>query len=114
MGREPVDDGGGRGASGGPLSGRLWLVVSVLLLAAAGVLLWAERPDGAFVAAVLGVSAWFYDVRSGLRRKHDLVRLSGRNWVPREELDDVDDADEADEAGDADDGGDGGESGDDD
>jgi hypothetical protein len=67
---------------------RLWLVVSIALLASAGVLLWLAYTNAAFVAAALGVCAWFYDVRMGLKRKHDLVKLSGRNWVPRGELED--------------------------
>jgi N6-adenosine-specific RNA methylase IME4 len=66
---------------------RLWLIVSIALLASAGVLLWLAYTNAAFVLAVLGVSAWFFDVRMGLKRRHDLVKLSGRNWVPRSELD---------------------------
>ena len=65
---------------------RLWLAVSIALLAAAAVLLWLGRTNAAFVAAALGACAWFFDVRMGLKRRHDLVKLSGRNWVPREEL----------------------------
>jgi N6-adenosine-specific RNA methylase IME4 len=65
---------------------RLWLVVSIALLASAGVLLWLAYTNAAFVAAALGVCAWFFDVRMNLKRRHDLVKLSGRNWVPRSEL----------------------------
>jgi hypothetical protein len=68
---------------------RLWLVVSIALLASAAVLLLLGRPSAAFVAAALGVCAWFFDVRMGLKRRHDLVKLSGRNWVPREELEEI-------------------------
>ena len=67
---------------------RLWLIVSIALLASAAVLFWLGRSSAAFVAAALGVCAWFYDVRMGLKRRHDLVKLSGRNWVPRGELED--------------------------
>jgi hypothetical protein len=65
---------------------RLWLVVSLALLAAAAVLLWLAYAGAAFVLAALGVSAWFFDMRMALKRKHDLVKLSGRNWVQRGEL----------------------------
>lgn len=60
-----------------------WLVVACLLLAASGTLLLLSHDDAAFVCAALGVSAWFWNVREGLRRKHNLVKLSGRNWVQR-------------------------------
>lgn len=68
---------------------RLWLVVSIALLASAGVLLWLAYANAAFVAAALGVCAWFFDVRMNLKRRHDLVKLSGRNWVPRGELEEI-------------------------
>jgi Flp pilus assembly protein TadB len=70
---------------------RLWLVVSIALLASAAVLLWLGHTSAAFVAAALGVCAWFLDVRTGLKRRHDLVKLSGRNWVPRDELEELED-----------------------
>jgi hypothetical protein len=76
---------------------RLWLVASIALLAAAAVLLLLERSSEAFVAAALGVCAWFFDVRMGLKRRHDLVKLSGRNWVPRDELERLDDEEGEDE-----------------
>lgn len=76
------------------MRGRLWLVVSIALLAAAGVLLSLGYSNAAFVAAALGVCAWFFDVRTGLKRRHDLVKLSGRNWVPRDELEKLDDEEE--------------------
>jgi hypothetical protein len=103
-GREDVDGPAGRGL----LRERRWLVVCVALLAAACVLLWFEYPNAAFVAGSLGVSAWFFDERMRLKRRHDLVKLSGRNWVPRGEMDDVDDLDYVDDADDADDAGDAG------
>jgi Flp pilus assembly protein TadB len=86
-GRERVESPNGRGF----VRERFWLVVSIALLAAAAVLLWLARTNAAFVAAALGVCAWFFDVRMGLKRRHDLVKLSGRNWVPRGELEEIDD-----------------------
>ena len=59
------------------------MVVAGLLLIAAAVLLYVRRPSAAFVAAALGISAWFLNVRNGLKRKHDLVKRGGRNWEPR-------------------------------
>jgi len=60
-----------------------WLVLACLLLAASVALLLLSHPDSAFVCAALGVSAWFWNVRVGLKRKHNLKKLSGRNWVQR-------------------------------
>ena len=68
---------------------RLWLVVSIALLAAAAVTLWLAHVNAAFVLAALGLCAWFFDLRMGLKRRHDLVRLSGRNWVPRSRLEEI-------------------------
>jgi N6-adenosine-specific RNA methylase IME4 len=73
---------------------RLWLVVSIALLATAGVLLWLAYTNAAFVVAALGVCAWFFDVRMNLKRRHDLVKLSGRNWVPRGELEEMEDGED--------------------
>ncbi|MDQ3744937.1 MAG: hypothetical protein M3444_11185 [Acidobacteriota bacterium] len=67
-----------------------WLVVACLLLVASVVLLLLSRADAAFVCAALGVSAWFWNVRAGLKRKHDLVKASGRNWVQRGDEEDED------------------------
>lgn len=67
-----------------------WLAVACLLLAASVTLLLLSHDDAAFVCAALGVSAWFWNVREGLRRKHNLVRLSGRNWVQRGDEEDED------------------------
>lgn len=57
-----------------------WLVVALLLLAAAGVVLSMSHTDAAFVCAVLGVCAWFLNVRSELKRKHRLKKAGRRNW----------------------------------
>jgi Flp pilus assembly protein TadB len=67
-----------------------WLVVACLLLVASVVLLLLSRADAAFVCAALGVSAWFWNMRAGLKRKHDLVKASGRNWVQRGDEEDED------------------------
>jgi len=60
-----------------------WLVVACLLLAASVVMLLLSHADAAFVCAALGVSAWFWNVRADLKRKHDLKKRGGRNWVQR-------------------------------
>jgi Flp pilus assembly protein TadB len=67
---------------------RGWMAVAVLLLVAAAALLYLARPNAAFVVAALGVSAWFINVRNGLKRQHDLVKRGGRNWEPRGRGDD--------------------------
>jgi hypothetical protein len=65
---------------------RFWFLVSIALLAAATVLLRLAYTNASFVIAALGVSAWFLNLRMSLKRRHDLVKLSGRNWVPRGEI----------------------------
>lgn len=75
---------------------RALVVVACLLLAAAAALLYLRRTEAAFVVGALGASAWFLNVRNGLKRKHDLVKRGGRNWQPRgrAESDEEDDGDE--------------------
>jgi hypothetical protein len=64
---EDADEATAGGKSGFPY---WWLVASCLCLITA-VRLWLYGyPDGAFVAAALGVVAWFLNVRAGLRRKN--------------------------------------------
>ncbi len=46
-----------------------WLAVACLLLLAAIFFLWRGLTDATFVAAALGVVAWFLNVRAQLRRK---------------------------------------------
>ena len=65
---------------------RVWRVVAYALIAAALVLLYLGRTDLAFFAGVLGLSAWFLNVRTAVRRKHDFVRDGPRNWRPRAEV----------------------------
>lgn len=43
---------------------RLWLIVALLLAAAAAVFMWRGNFDSAFVAAVLGCVAWFLNYRT--------------------------------------------------
>lgn len=47
---------------------RAWIIVSGLCLIVAAVFLWRAHLDGAFVAASLGVVAWFLSLRVRLRR----------------------------------------------
>ena len=61
-----------------------WLVVAVVLLIVALVFLLRSHTDAAFVAAALGVCAWFLNVRDGLKRKHGLQKQGPRNWKPRD------------------------------
>ena len=65
---------------------RVWRLLAYALLAATLVLLYLRHTEAAFVTAALGVSAWFLNVRAGIKRKHDLVRDGGRNWRPRAEV----------------------------
>ena len=81
---ESARDGGATDARRGRFDfERGWMAVAAVLLVAAAVLLYLARPNAAFVVAALGVSAWFLNVRNGLKRKHDLVKRGGRNWEPR-------------------------------
>ncbi|MET0626813.1 MAG: hypothetical protein ABW250_28020 [Pyrinomonadaceae bacterium] len=66
--------------------GRVWRVAAYVLFAAAAVLLLLRRFEAAFAVAALGGAAWFVNVRTGLVRKHDLVKVGGRNWRPRREV----------------------------
>ena len=49
---------------------QLWLVAACLCLLAAAALWLLGRADAAFVAAALGVVAWFLNVRVRLRREN--------------------------------------------
>jgi Flp pilus assembly protein TadB len=62
-----------------------WMVVACSLLIASAVILYLGHPSAAFVAAALGVSAWFLNVRTNLKRKHNLVKQGRRNWEPRDD-----------------------------
>ncbi len=65
---------------------RAWRLLAYALLAAMPVLLYLRHNDVALVTAALGVSAWFLNVRAGIKRKHDLVKDGARNWRPRAEV----------------------------
>ena len=47
---------------------RAWIILAGLLILAAALFLWWGNMDGAFVAGVLGVVAWFLSLRSRLRQ----------------------------------------------
>ena len=65
---------------------RAWRLLAYALLAATLVLLYLRHTDLAFVTGALGASAWFLNVKAGLKRKHDLVKDGPRNWRPRAEV----------------------------
>jgi hypothetical protein len=76
---------------------RLLRVVAYVLAAVAAALLYVRRTDLAFFAAALGASAWFLNVRAGIKRKHDLVKDGARNWRPRAEVEERDTEDDDEE-----------------
>ena len=65
---------------------RLWRLLAYALVAATLVLLYLRRNEMAFVTAALAASAWFLNVRTAVKRKHDLVKDGPRNWRPRAEV----------------------------
>jgi hypothetical protein len=65
---------------------RVWRVAAYALVAATLVLLYLRHTEAAFVTAALGASAWFLNMRTGIKRKHDLVKDGARNWRPRAEV----------------------------
>lgn len=65
---------------------RLWRLLAYALLAATLVLLYLRHNDLAFATAALAASAWFLNVRTAVKRKHDLVKDGARNWRPRTEV----------------------------
>lgn len=66
--------------------GRVLRLAAYALFAAAVVLLALRRLEAAFLCGVLAAAAWFVNVRTGIVRKHDLVKVGGRNWRPRREV----------------------------
>ena len=78
---------------------RAWRLLAYALLAATLVLLYLRHTDVAFVTAALGASAWFLNVRAGIKRKHDLVKDGARNWRPRAEVEARDAEDEDEDVG---------------
>ena len=79
-------DGGAAKEGAGFDLARVLRVAAYVLLAGAAVLIFLRRPEVAFLVAALGASAWFLSVRTSLIRKHDLVKVGGRNWRPRREV----------------------------
>ena len=75
---------------------RVWRVAAYALVAATLVLLYLRHTEAAFVTAALGASAWFLNMRTNIKRKHDLVKDGARNWRPRAEVE-ARDAEEEDE-----------------
>ena len=65
---------------------RAWRLLAYALVAATLALLYLRHTNMAFVTAALGASAWFLNVRTHIKRKHDLVRDGARNWRPRAEV----------------------------
>ena len=76
---------------------RVWRVAAYALVAATLALLYLRHTDAAFVTAALGASAWFLNVRLGIKRKHDLVKDGARNWRPRAEVEARDAEEESEE-----------------
>jgi hypothetical protein len=66
--------------------GRVWRVAAYVLFAAAFVLILLRRSEAAVAVGALGAAAWFVNVRNNVIRKHDLVKVGGRNWRPRREV----------------------------
>jgi hypothetical protein len=64
---------------------RAWTIASIVCLILAGILLLRDYPNAAFVAATLGVVAWFLSYR---------VKLRGTIVEPVEATEDEDDASE--------------------
>ncbi len=65
---------------------RLWRLLAYALVAATLALLYLRQTEAAFVTAALAASAWFLNVRTAIKRKHDLVKDGPRNWRPRAEV----------------------------
>lgn len=65
---------------------RAWRLLAYALFAATLVLLYLRRTDAALVTAALAASAWFLNLRTTIKRKHDLVKDGARNWRPRAEV----------------------------
>ena len=89
------DTGGGAGGeataraqASGALSERRWSFVAGACLVAAVALLFAAGVEAAFVAAVLGVVAWFWDQRNRIRAN---IIEDEHSEEGRDELEDFDD-----------------------
>jgi hypothetical protein len=49
--------------------GKIWTIIAGVGVVVGGVFLWQGNTTGAFVAATLGVVAWFLGLRHQLRKK---------------------------------------------
>jgi hypothetical protein len=70
-----------------PFTQLVWSVAAALCLVVAGALLWLGRSDWAFVAASLGVVAWFLNMRGQLHRRN-VERDAARAGDSDEDVDD--------------------------
>lgn len=69
---------------------RAWIIASGLCLIAAALFLWRADLDAAFVAATLGVVAWFLNLRARLRK----TIIAADDQTPDAESNDIEDQDE--------------------
>ncbi|HEX7312338.1 MAG TPA: hypothetical protein VF297_00205 [Pyrinomonadaceae bacterium] len=65
---------------------RVWRLLAYALLAATLVLLYLRQTEAALFTVALSASAWFLNMRTAIKRKHDLVKDGPRNWRPRAEV----------------------------
>ena len=65
---------------------RAWKLLAGAFAAATPALLYLRHTEAAFVTAALAASAWFLNLRTGIKRRHDLVKDGPRNWRPRAEV----------------------------
>lgn len=71
---------------------RAWVVVSGLCLLVAALFFWRGNLDGAFVAGVLGVVAWFLSLRTRLRKT--IIPASSNDEAQAADIRDSGDQDE--------------------
>ncbi len=50
---------------------RIFQVIAVLLAATAGYFYWAGNEDGLYISAVLGCVAFFFNVRTQVKKRND-------------------------------------------
>ena len=65
-----------------------WIIVAILLGQVALVLLLGSRMEGAFVAGVLGILAWFLSLRSQIARANAAREMASK--LERNEIGDED------------------------
>lgn len=69
---------------------RIWIIVSGCLALTAGVLLWFQRFDGAFVCGALGILAWFINMRQQLRKNSPVMENGLGHESDRQDVQDED------------------------